>query len=426
MKYHTPILAALILGAAAHAAPLKVYILAGQSNMEGHARVSTFAHVLQDPDSKELAKLMMNDKGEPRTAERVWISYSGAKNGERVVKEGKLTADYGAPVKGPKIGPEYTFGLTLEQHVDGPILLIKTAWGGRSLSGNFRPPSCRPVTAADLNDTEKEAMTSKGASIEEKLKVVNEKAGVEYQWMVDHVKDVLTHIDRVVPDYDAKQGYEIAGFVWFQGFNDLVNKYTYPNREQPDGFKEYTRLLTHFIQDVRKDFDAPNMPFVIGVMGLDGPIDKGTASIQKIRQQNLRDAMAAPAAMPEFKGNVHAVLTEKCWDRQLGALEDRRTLYKEKIQAAERDKKLGDEERDALVKQLKAETFSPEQKKLYDMAISNFGYHYLGSSKIVGNIGIAFAEALLDPMNLQLDVVPDGNIEGPCLRDPQDAKKPVQ
>ncbi len=392
MKYHV-LIAALFAGSI-HAAPLKVYILAGQSNMEGHARVSTFAHVAQDPESKELAKLMMNDKGEPRSAERVWISYSGAKNGERVVKEGKLTADYGAPVKGPKIGPEYTFGLTLEQRVDGPILLIKTAWGGRSLSGNFRPPSCRPITAADLNDTEKEAMTSKGASIDEKLKVVNEKAGVEYQWMVDHVKDVLANIKRVYPEYDPAQGYEIAGFVWFQGFNDLVNKFTYPKREEPDGFKEYTRLLSHFIRDVRKDFDAPNMPFVIGVMGLDGPIDKGTASIQKIRQQNLRDAMAAPAAMPEFKGNVHAVLTEKCWDSQLGALEDRRNLYKEKIQAAQRDKKLSEEERNALVEKLRSETFTPEQQQLFDTAISNFGYHYLGSAKIVGRIGVAFADAL--------------------------------
>lgn len=406
-----------------NAEPLKIYILAGQSNMEGHARVSTFDHVFQDPDSKELAKLMMNDKGEPRSAERVWISYSGAKNGERVVKEGKLTADFGAPVKGPKIGPEYTFGLTLEQRVTGPILIIKTAWGGRSLSGNFRPPSCRPITAADLNDTEKQVMTSKGDSIDDKLKVVNEKAGVEYQWMVDHVKDVLANIKRVYPDYDPNQGYEIAGFVWFQGFNDLVNKFTYPKREEPDGFKEYTRLLSHFIRDVRKDFNAPNMPFAIGVMGLDGPIDRSTADIQKTRQQNLRDAMAAPAAMPEFKGNVHAVLTEKCWDSQLGALEDRRTLYKDKIQAAERDKKLSEEERAALIEKLKAETLTPEQKKLYDIAISNFGYHYLGSSKIVGNIGIAFADALTSQNKITIVPAADGNIAGPCLRDPNDTEK---
>ena len=40
--------------------------------------------------------------------------------------------------------------------------------------------------------------------------------------MIVHVRKVLGDIKRVVPGYDEKQGCELAGFVWFQGFNDLV------------------------------------------------------------------------------------------------------------------------------------------------------------------------------------------------------------
>jgi alpha-galactosidase len=378
----------------AHAEPLKVYILAGQSNMEGHAHVKTFKHVATDPESNSLAALMLDGNGEARSAERTWISYIGAKDGEEVIKEGKLTAGFGAPVKGPKIGPEYTFGLTLEKHVKNPILLIKTAWGGRSLSGNFRPPSCRPITEADLTDAEKNALTSKGQLLEDSLKKANEKAGVEYQWMVDHVKDVLANIERVYPGYDPKQGYEIAGFVWFQGFNDLVNKFTYPNREAPDGFKEYTRLLTHFIRDVRKDFDAPEMPFVIGVMGLGGPIDRETADIYKIRQQNLRDAMAAPASLPEFKGTVHAVLTEKCWDAQLGAIDEKWEKLKGINKGIQGKKDLSKEQIRAELDAARNKMFTKEELELRDLATSNAGYHYLGSAKIMGRIGVAFADAL--------------------------------
>ena len=108
--------------------------------------------------------------------------------------------------------------------------------------------------------------------------------------MVEHVQKVLADPARVCPGYDPKQGYELAGFVWFQGFNDLVDGQTYPNGD----YDEYSRLLAHFIRDVRKDLSAPKMPFVIGVLGVGGEGDN----------VNFRKAMAAPADLPEFQGNV--------------------------------------------------------------------------------------------------------------------------
>ena len=39
---------------AAFAEPLKVYMLAGQSNMEGHAQISTFDYIGKDPRTAPL------------------------------------------------------------------------------------------------------------------------------------------------------------------------------------------------------------------------------------------------------------------------------------------------------------------------------------------------------------------------------------
>lgn len=49
------------------------------------------------------------------------------------------------------------------------------------------------------------------------------------------MKKVLGDVKRVVLDYDPKQGYELAGFVWFQGFNDYVDSKIYPERNRLGG-----------------------------------------------------------------------------------------------------------------------------------------------------------------------------------------------
>ena len=130
--------------------------------------------------------------------------------------------------------------------------------------------------------------------------------------MVEHVKKVLADPKRVCPEYDEKAGYELAGFVWLQGFNDLVDGQTYPN----GNYDEYSRLLSHFIRDVRKDLSAPKMPFVIGVLGVGGE-----------KNEKFRKAMAAPADMPEFKGNVVAVETAPFWDHDIAAAEPKKGEY---------------------------------------------------------------------------------------------------
>ena len=85
------LLSALAGPAVAGDRPLKVYILAGQSNMEGHAKVETFDYIGDDPATAPLLKQMRTADGKSRVCDHVWISYftGGETNGEGF---GKLTA----------------------------------------------------------------------------------------------------------------------------------------------------------------------------------------------------------------------------------------------------------------------------------------------------------------------------------------------
>ena len=312
--------------------PLKVFILAGQSNMEGHAEIRTFDYIGKDPATADLLKEMRNPDGTPRVCDNVWMSYltgpyDGSANGEGL---GKLTTGFGARGNEPtkdcgKIGPEFTFGIYMEKELKEPILIIKTAWGGRSLNTEFRPPSAGPYKLPkqiqDMWDHHPQGAHGI-PKLEDRKKWQAEKeaaSGVFYRMMVEHVKKVLADPARVCPVYDPKAGYELAGFVWLQGFNDLVDGQTYPN----GNYEEYSRLLSHFIRDVRTDLSAPKMPFIIGVLGVDGE-----------RNVNFRKAMAAPATMAEFQGNVIAVDTAPFWDRTIEAAVPKQGQYDEIVSTA--------------------------------------------------------------------------------------------
>jgi hypothetical protein len=382
-------LAALTLAAHVQAKPLKVFILAGQSNMEGHAKIETFDYIGDDPATAPLLKQMRNTDGKPRVCDNVWISYftgSGDNNGEGF---GKLTAGYGSrrnPMEdGGKIGPEFTFGLTVDAALAEPVLLIKTAWGGKSLYYDFRPPGAG-VFARSPQDVEKNRNPEAGS-------------GHYYRLMVEHVQKVLADPKRVCPEYDAAQGFEIAGFVWLQGWNDMVNRDVYP--ELPKGsldnrFAKYSEWMATFIRDVRKDFKAPKMPFVIGVMGVDGA--KANPGILQ-----FREAMAAPASLPEFAGNVIAVQTAPFWPEELGAIDAKHNQVRQMSyylnlkhkDHANADGKMTEEQKREYLKKFEADLILPTEKALWARGASNAGYHYLGCAKTFALMGKAFADALI-------------------------------
>ena len=176
----------------------------------------------------------------------------------------------------------------------------------------------------------------------------------------------------------------------------MVDRGTYPNRGEPGGYVQYSEVLVHFIRDVRKDLAVPKLPFIIGVMGAGGPVEKYGPDQKRYVgiHSEFRKAMSAPARLPEFKGNVTAVFTEKYWDLQLTELSSRMDKVNAKHQSLGNDKTLRAEEQKKLVEDYKAELFTKEELRILETGISNATYHYLGSAKILGQIGKAFADAL--------------------------------
>lgn len=395
----------LPLNAAAQAKKLKIFILAGQSNMEGHAKIETFDYLGDDPATAPLLEQMRGPDGQPRVCDNVWISIftgSGTNNAEGF---GKLTAGYGSrPIPaqdGGKIGPEFSFGLTMGAALDEPVLLIKTAWGGKSLHTDFRPPSAGPY---QLNDYQKKLYYGPPGhgvpkDMDQWLAEKKRETGHYYRLMLEHVEKVLADPKRVVPGYDAAQGYELAGFVWLQGWNDMVDGHTYPAHGKPGRFDLYSEWLAHFIRDVRQDLNAPKLPFVIGVMGVGGAnADKETVEFRK--------AMAAPASLPEFKGNVTAVETAPFWSEELGAIDRKRDqvrqlryyLDSKHKDHANADGKMTEEQKREFMKQYEADLITPAEAALWKRGASHAGYHYLGCAKTFALMGQAFAEAMLRMM----------------------------
>jgi Carbohydrate esterase, sialic acid-specific acetylesterase len=392
MKIILSILAIIADPVIAVGKPLQIYILAGQSNMQGHAKVSTFEHIGMDPATKPMLAEMLAADGKPKTCERVWISSIGCAKDDTTEQTGKLTAGFGATSE--KIGPELTFGIYTEKSTDAPILLIKTAWGGKSLNTDFRPPSAGPYV---FNETQLAGFRKQGKDIAA-IQAEKEKAtGVYYRMMVDHVKKVLGDIKRVVPEYDSAQGHELAGFVWFQGWNDLVDGSNYPNRAMAGGYDSYSSNFAHFIRDVRKDLNAPKLPFAIGVLGVGGPTSEYGPGEQRYKatHQNFRDAMAAPAMMPEFKGNVVAVRTEKYWDQELSAAKAKDVAIRQNAKKLATAGKLKPAEANAALEKMRMEGLNERERLVLEKGISNQEFHYLGSAKILGGIGKGLAEAMV-------------------------------
>jgi|694.fasta_scaffold49431_3 alpha-galactosidase len=414
MKHLLTLIAALLLAPVAvrcadtDTKTLRVFILAGQSNMEGHAKIETFDYIGDDPATAPLLNMMRGADGKPAVAEGAWISYltgryDGSANGEGL---GKLTAGFGArgdkPTQdGGKIGPEFTFGLAMDAAFTEPVLIIKTAWGGRSLNTEFRPPSAGPY---EFSEAQLAQMQKQGKDIAAVKAAKAKETGRFYRYMVEHVKSVLADPKRVCPAYEPAAGYEIAGFVWLQGFNDLVDGNTYPTGA--DGkTRDYTKYgvwMADFIRDVRKDLGAPKMPFVIGVLGVGGVNAKSsTVSFHK--------AMTAPSLLPEFKGNVIAVPTAPFWAEELAAIDEKRgkikamaaTLKNKGQNGPNKDGTMTDAQQKEYLKKYEAEVISPEEAAQWTRGASNAGYHYLGCAKTFALMGKAFAEANLEMLKAQ-------------------------
>ena len=192
----------------------------------------------------------------------------------RLAKDGK-GSPLSATSNGKSIGPELGFGHVLGTFHDEQVLLIKTAQGNRSLGFDFRPPSS--------------GRTDPG----------NEFESAEYKLMIEGVRKTLDNIAKVVPGYKG-QGYEIAGFVWFQGHKDSFTESL---------IAEYEKHLANLINDVRKEFKKPKLPAVVATIGFGG--HRMQEKFLKIHQAQM--AVGDAKKHPEYAGNVSSVDTRGFW-----------------------------------------------------------------------------------------------------------------
>jgi alpha-galactosidase len=166
-----------------------------------------------------------------------------------------------------------------------PVLLIKCAWGGKSLAVDFRPPSAGKIPYA---------ATNKG--LQAQIDKDPDAVGKYYRETIKLARAAMANVKDLVPGSDGKA--ELAGFFWHQGWNDRIN-------EQFNA--EYASNMAHFVRDVRKDLNAPALPFVIAESGMTGPDEKHPRAL------SLMKAQASVAELPEFKGNVAFVKTQSFW-----------------------------------------------------------------------------------------------------------------
>jgi hypothetical protein len=193
---------------------------------------------MMNSKSADRMKRLKDDKGEWVVRDDVQVSF---KVGDEV-RKGGLTVGYTGYGGSSHIGPELGFGLVMGDHYENPVLLIKTAWGGKSLFVDFRPPSSGGQT------------------------------GPYYTKMVEEVRAALAEL--------GNRKYEIAGFVWQQGWNDMCTKEAIP---------EYARNLVNLVKDLRKEFNTPDMPVVVGELGNGGPVTSGDMfDFRKAQEEGTR------------------------------------------------------------------------------------------------------------------------------------------
>ncbi len=264
-------------------AGVKVFILAGQSNMVGRGESERGNGDVDGAigslrwevvtDNANYGQLVV-DTGNPATDDWVvrsdvnfWWNRADIGAGPAITKGGLNPQGFGS---GPEtFGPEYGFGWAVGDSTSQPVLIIKTAWGGKDLINQFRPPG---------------AVAERGGVV-----------GGYYLELLEQVREVLHNLDTEFPEWSGL-GYEIAGFGWHQGWNDSLDTFA---------ANEYEANMANFITDIRAEFGKPNLPFSIGTTGMEGAATSGN----RLTVVNAQINVANPALHPELGGNVFTVDT---------------------------------------------------------------------------------------------------------------------
>ena len=284
--------------------PVQVYILLGQSNMLGFGKVNpakgkedgSLTHAVHD---KGLYPYLIDNVGD-------WTVRKDVRN-VRVMGSGlgalRQFNNEWMTIKGKTIGPEIGIGHQLGHAVDAPVLILKSCIGNRALGWDLLPPGGEGFEFTDSKGVTWIHPGYKGSPERwkkgEQPIAIKWYAGMQYDGDVTRAKKVLSEIAKYYPGADH---YEVAGFFWWQGDRDSRSEAL---------SDRYEKNLVHLIQQLRKDFNAPEAKFVCATLGQTKKGDTGNAA-------KLLDAMFAVDGTsrnqsfpllkyPEFRGNVATV-----------------------------------------------------------------------------------------------------------------------
>jgi hypothetical protein len=349
------------------ATDLKIFLLAGQSNvrarplpicgapqftpprtltflslqMEGQAEVSTtnkttgeylngtLAYQVRDPRTAALFSPLWNNSTNTWVVlpnVKVWYNENGTQsgvNGSTIPSKpgdaafGDLTVGFGSQANPNLIGPELGFGFAMNEALGGtePFLIMKTAWGGKDLAQDFRPPS-----SVSNPDPFCDGIKCKNV------------VGHYYETMIADAHKMLAPgaVAQMFPDL-AGLNPILAGFGFFQGWNDGCDL---------NQTAAYEWNLVNLIKDLRTEFQIPNLPASIAAAGFNGfngaeatrrpesntpwidmdPADKINTNCQPLdngcrRLDIVLSQLAAGNATrhPELGGHVYTSETRQFW-----------------------------------------------------------------------------------------------------------------
>lgn len=287
---------------AAQDKPIKVFILLGQSNMLGFGRVGP-------ADMQGTLEYMVKEKKKyPHLvdAEGQWTERKDVRYVHVMDKRGVDFNDMQnfsdmknewLTVNG-NFGPELGFGHVMGHLLDEPVLILKACIGNRSLGWDLLPPGSDRYefdgkTYAGYKDTPDSWREG------EPKKDVPWYAGRQYDADTAHAKAVLKNLPKYYPGY-AEQGYEVAGFVFWQGHKD----------QNPAHASRYEQNLVQLIKSLRRDFEAPEAKFVLATIAFEG--EKLAGHGLTIADSQLAVSGKAGRYV-EFEGNVSAVDARPFW-----------------------------------------------------------------------------------------------------------------
>jgi hypothetical protein len=233
--------------------PVKVFIIAGQSNAMGDGIVQggrdrttgNLQHLLAN-DPRGNYQFLKDAQGDWVERDDVWVTNLGKGN----VQTGNLRVNYVTDVTRERVGPELGFGHVMGAHLDNPILLMKLGYGGATLYNDFLSPS----SGASVDPSSGSNLCTR-----QSFSPGNTMTGSCYQEILNQVNNLTGNIAGYMDGRPAAAGYEIAGFVWIQGLTDrgTVNRSI-----------GYGETMKNFISDLRSDLGVPNLPFVIATPGM--------------------------------------------------------------------------------------------------------------------------------------------------------------